>query len=68
MIKNRFFTKREKKILAILSGNRCAMCNTPLNNKFHGDHKVPWSKGGPTILKNGQALCGMCNLKKGNKI
>ena len=68
MIEKRFFTKREKKIMAILSGNQCSICKTPLNKKFHGDHKVPWSKGGETILNNGQALCVSCNLKKGDKI
>ena len=54
--------------MAILSGNQCSICKTPLNKKFHGDHKVPWSKGGQTILNNGQALCVSCNLKKGDKI
>ena len=28
---------------------------------------LPFSKGGPTITKNGQALCQTCNLKKGSQ-
>lgn len=29
------------------------------------DHIYPWSKGGPTILSNGQALCRSHNASKG---
>jgi len=31
-----------------------------------GDHIVPWSKGGKSVLENLQMLCTDCNLKKGN--
>ena len=47
--------------LMILSG-----CKN-LKEGFHADHVVAYSKKGKTILKNGQALCPKCNLKKGNK-
>jgi superfamily II DNA or RNA helicase len=33
---------------------------------MHGDHVVPWSRGGPTTIHNLQALCGSCNLRKGS--
>ena len=64
----RLFTKRQKRILKIFSGNYCALCNNPLRGNFHADHKIPFSKGGKTILKNAQALCAKCNFKKGNKL
>lgn len=32
---------------------------------WHCDHKVPWSKGGPTTVENGQVACPDCNLAKG---
>lgn len=32
------------------------------------DHKIPHSKGGRTIIKNGQWSCNPCNLKKLNKV
>ena len=34
--------------------------------ELHVDHKVPWSKGGETVLENLQALCSVCNLGKSN--
>jgi 5-methylcytosine-specific restriction endonuclease McrA len=32
---------------------------------MHGDHIVPWSRGGHTTADNLQMLCRDCNLKKG---
>lgn len=64
----RKFTPRQKKILAIVSGNKCEICGKNLDKSFHADHKKPFSKGGKTLLPNGQALCPNCNLKKGSKI
>ena len=40
----------------------------PLTTNFQADHVIPYSKGGKTVLQNGQALCADCNLKKGNKM
>ncbi len=65
-MKKRLFTPRQKKILKMISGNFCQSCGKKLNGKFHADHIVPYSKGGKTILKNAQALCESCNLKKGS--
>jgi len=31
------------------------------------DHINPWSKGGPTTLKNAQLICSSCNRVKSNK-
>ena len=65
-MKKRLFSPRQKKILKMISGNLCQIRGNKLNGKFHADHIVPYSKGGRTILKNAQALCGNCNLKKGS--
>ena len=35
--------------------------------QLHVDHKVPFSKGGRTILENLHTLCENCNLGKGNR-
>ena len=64
----RYFSKRMRKILLIISGNKCEICNKKLNKSFHADHVIPYSKNGSTNLNNAQALCAECNLKKGNSI
>lgn len=53
--------------MTLLSGNKCMKCGIKLEKDFHGDHIIPYSKGGQTILKNAQSLCPACNLKKGAK-
>tara|TARA_B110000438_G_C15480561_1_gene507091 strand:- start:16 stop:219 length:204 start_codon:yes stop_codon:yes gene_type:complete len=67
-MKKRLFTPRQKRILKLVSGNICEKCGIKLKGKFHVDHIIPYSKGGKTILKNAQALCVKCNLRKGNKL
>lgn len=62
----RRFSARQRLILALRSGGTCELCNAPLPSRFHADHHIPHSVGGPTILLNGQATCPDCNLKKGN--
>jgi hypothetical protein len=34
-------------------------------DSWHCDHRVPWSKGGPTTVENGAVSCPACNLAKG---
>ena len=58
-MKKRFFSKRQKRIMKLMSGNLCENCGVELKGKFHADHKIPFSKDGETILKNAQALCHM---------
>lgn len=52
--------------MSFVSGGRCTNCAVRLPKDFHGDHRIPFSKGGPTTLINGQPLCAACNFKKGN--
>ena len=63
----RLFNKRQKKILQLISGNICSICKKILTKNFHADHIKSYSNNGPTILKNGQAVCPNCNLSKGSK-
>lgn len=37
-------------------------------SEFQADHVLPHSRGGQTIIENGQVLCRYHNAKKGNKI
>lgn len=34
-------------------------------DNWHCDHILPWTKGGPTTVANGQAACAECNQAKG---
>jgi superfamily II DNA or RNA helicase len=65
---NRIFGARQRKILAWVAGGKCRRCGKRIDQRFHADHVVPFSKGGATITQNGQALCASCNLKKGSKV
>lgn len=64
----RLFSLRQRLILSLLSGGKCEICGEKLGRQFHGDHIRPYSRGGATILANGQALCSACNLRKGNSV
>ncbi|AQA18340.1 hypothetical protein BST95_08950 [Halioglobus japonicus] len=64
---NRRFSKRQRQILAWIAGGKCSSCEKPLDQQFHADHVVAYSKGGTTTTDNGQALCATCNLRKGAK-
>lgn len=67
---NRSFTDEQR--LAIFRRDRgvcqfvgCGMlCD---ESEFHADHKVPYSRGGRTTVENGQVLCAMHNLSKGDR-
>ncbi|MBT4886599.1 MAG: HNH endonuclease [Planctomycetaceae bacterium] len=62
---NRLFNKRQRLLLMFRQAGRCACCGDRLTQGFHADHVQPFSKGGKTVIQNGQALCPFCNLKKG---
>lgn len=64
----RRFTARERAALFAVAGGLCEECGTELVKGWHADHVVPWSLGGATDVVNGAALCGPCNLRKGNRM
>lgn len=50
---------------------RCVRCGkspaTDIGVELHIDHKLPFSKGGKTILENLETKCKECNLGKSNR-
>jgi superfamily II DNA or RNA helicase len=62
----RAFTSRQRAALYLASQGECASCGKELEQGWHGDHQMPYSKGGATDVLNGQALCPTCNLRKGD--
>lgn len=62
----RRFNGRERVALLVGASNKCRICGVELTRSFHADHVHPYSLGGATELDNGQALCALCNLRKGD--
>lgn len=54
------------------AGNRCELELIPFircrRKAHHGDHFLPWSKGGSTSMGNFVAACARCNTSKGSKV
>lgn len=58
---------------ASLGGVRCPgcdrlFCRPSELRRLHGDHIIPYSRGGLTVWSNLQLLCATCNLKKNAKM
>ncbi len=64
---NRRFSTSQRVALFIHAQGKCVRCGIALTTGWHADHKHPFSKGGPTDVQNGQALCPKCDLQKGNR-
>ena len=64
----RAFDRRDKLAAFEKQNHRCAICGEEFEfEEMHGDHIIPWSKGGHTTPDNCQMLCVECNLRKGNQ-
>lgn len=64
----RAFDRRDKLAAYEKQNHKCAICGEEFEfEEMHGDHIIPWSKGGHTTPDNCQMLCIDCNLKKGNQ-
>ena len=48
-----------------LQEGKCAYCDVSLGMKFHLEHRVPFSRGGPHSFENVVLSCVSCNLHKG---
>lgn len=68
----RFYSWPEKQVLIRQAAGRCEH-KPPLWTRCpargtQADHLVPWSRGGPTELWNGQLLCHRHNQRKSNRV
>lgn len=57
----------ERAIIYLRANGKCQICGIDLPEDWQVDHIAAYSKGGTTYLRNAQALCRKCNLKKGAK-
>lgn len=63
----RAFDRRDKLAAYERQNHICPLCSEEYEfDEMHGDHIIPWSKGGKTIAENCQMLCRDCNIKKKN--
>ena len=62
----RYFPVSDRQLERILlaHNNCCAYCETPLEERFHWDHRVPLSKGGDHSEGNLAPACPFCNTSK----
>jgi hypothetical protein len=67
--KDRGFSTEQRRVMWNSTADRkCAGCSCKLTwDDFTIDHVKPWSKGGPTALKNAALRCQPCNSAKGNR-
>ncbi|QNE18100.1 HNH endonuclease [Kribbella qitaiheensis] len=68
----RFYSWPEKQLLIRQANGRCEH-KPPFWRRCpaqgtQADHVVPWSRGGPTELWNGQLLCHRHNKRKSNRV
>ena len=63
----RRFSRRQRRIAAIVAAGRCRPCGDAIPADFHVDHRRAFARGGPTTIANADAVCGHCNLSKGTK-
>ena len=64
----RDFLDRDKRTVYEKQGGVCPYCKKHFEfSEMQGDHIVPWSKGGKTVLENLQMLCIECNLAKSDR-
>ena len=68
VLKIRLFDDHVKKTIYAQQEGKCKMCGKSFDyTDMAGDHIVPWSKGGKTVIENCQMLCNDCNMYKSNK-
>lgn len=66
---DRAFPSEMKKEKWDMQSHKCAICGSDLAwEDAAGDHIVPWSEGGKTIMDNLQVLCVNCNATKSAKM
>ena len=61
----RSFTPTDKQTAYERQNGVCPICHKHFEfEQMQGDHILPWSKGGHTVVENCQMLCKDCNLRK----
>lgn len=69
---SRLFSATQRREGFARASDRCELERWPFSrckrSAHHGDHYIPWSKGGSTSMANFVAACARCNTSKGAKM
>ena len=69
LLSKRQFSETDKATRYEQQNHKCAICEEDFElTSMHGDHILPWSKGGRTNLDNLQMLCATCNIRKSAQV
>ena len=61
----RNFDEAQRQVIFRRFNGECQICGKVCEwNDWEADHIIPWSKGGKTVVENGQVLCPSCNSRK----
>lgn len=61
----RNFDEAQRQVIFRKYDGKCQICGKACEwNDWEADHIMPWSKGGKTVVENGQVLCPSCNSRK----
>ena len=65
----RNFDEAQRQVIFRRDKGICQECGVKCEwNAWQADHIVPWSRGGKTIVSNGQVLCPSCNASKSDNM
>ena len=62
--KNRCFSPKMIKDKLLEQKNICPKCNKLITENYEGDHVIPWTAGGETVIENLQVLHTRCHQLK----
>jgi hypothetical protein len=66
MRRKKVISKKTRQLVITRDNGRCRACGIGDVDAMQCDHVIPESKGGKDTLENLQALCGVCNNRKGS--
>lgn len=65
----RLFDEAQRRVIFRRDKGICQHCGAKCEwNAWQADHIIPWSRGGKTVVSNGQILCPTCNAAKSDSL
>ena len=65
----RNFDEAQRQVIYRKDRGICQKCGKKCEwNDYEADHRIPWNRGGQTVIENGQVLCSSCNSSKSDNL